>query len=99
MIEKVIMIFAFPYLTIDLTYPLLFYLIGPKFGLVEDVGAMMLAVFEKALKVDHPSYATTLNHLASLHKAQGKYDAAGPLFKKALEVYEKVSGVDRQSIQ
>ncbi|CAN0037079.1 unnamed protein product, partial [Chrysoparadoxa australica] len=35
-----------------------------------------LAVVEKALGVDHPSYATTLHNLAGLLEAQGKYEAA-----------------------
>ncbi|CAM9615434.1 unnamed protein product [Chrysoparadoxa australica] len=58
------------------------------------MGTMTLAVKEKALGVDHPSYASTLHNLAVLLKAQGKYDAAEPLYKSALEVCEKALGAD-----
>ncbi|CAM9617389.1 unnamed protein product [Chrysoparadoxa australica] len=47
--------------------------------------------------VDHPSYATTVDYLAGLLKAQGEYDAAEPSYRRALAVYEKVLGVDHPS--
>ncbi len=40
----------------------------------------------KALGPDHPDVATTLNNLAVLHEAQGKYAAAEPLYKRALAI-------------
>eukprot|EP00633_Aureoumbra_lagunensis_P013682 CAMPEP_0197343580 /NCGR_PEP_ID=MMETSP0893-20130614/821_1 /TAXON_ID=44058 ORGANISM="Aureoumbra lagunensis, Strain CCMP1510" /NCGR_SAMPLE_ID=MMETSP0893 /ASSEMBLY_ACC=CAM_ASM_000539 /LENGTH=74 /DNA_ID=CAMNT_0042849375 /DNA_START=1 /DNA_END=221 /DNA_ORIENTATION=- len=41
---------------------------------------------------NHPDVATTLNDLAGLLQAQGKYDEAKPLFERAIEIWEKVHG-------
>ncbi len=48
---------------------------------------------EKALKLaehefgsDHPTTVTSLNNLAELHRAQGKYAEAEPLHKRALAI-------------
>src|SRR6266567_4580975 len=37
-------------------------------------------------------YATTLNNLAELYRAQGNYEQAEPLMKRALAIYEQVLG-------
>src|SRR5437016_6114292 len=38
---------------------------------------------------EDPRFATSLNNLAELYRAQGKYAEAEPLYKKSLAVYEK----------
>ena len=41
---------------------------------------------------DHPTVATSLNDLATLYQAQGKYAEAEPLYKRALAIREKALG-------
>ena len=43
-------------------------------------------------KLNHPSYATSLNNLANLYKAQGDSAKAEPLYRQALEIRQKVLG-------
>ena len=43
---------------------------------------------------DHPDTATSLNNLASLYQAQGKYAEAEPLFQRALAISEQQLGKD-----
>ncbi len=43
---------------------------------------------------DHPNVASSLNNLAELYRAQGLYDQAEPLYKRALAIGEKVLGPD-----
>jgi tetratricopeptide (TPR) repeat protein len=40
----------------------------------------------------HPGVATSLNNLAGLHDAQGRYDEARPLYERALAIREKALG-------
>jgi tetratricopeptide (TPR) repeat protein len=47
---------------------------------------------------DHPDVATTLNNLAGLHRAQGRYDEALPLYQRALGISEKALGPDHPSV-
>ena len=42
--------------------------------------------------------ATSLNNLALLFQAQGRYETAVPLFKRALAIYEKALGPDNPSV-
>jgi tetratricopeptide (TPR) repeat protein len=42
--------------------------------------------------------ATSLNSLAVLHKAQGKYDQAEPLYKRALAIWEKALGPEHPDV-
>jgi tetratricopeptide (TPR) repeat protein len=42
----------------------------------------------------HPDTATSLNNLAYLYQAKGDYDSAEPLYKRALEIAEKVLGAE-----
>jgi tetratricopeptide (TPR) repeat protein len=51
-----------------------------------------LNIFEKARGPDHIDVAKSLNNLALQYSAQGRYAAAGPLFKRALEIMEKTLG-------
>jgi len=52
----------------------------------------VLAIREKALGLDHPDVALSLNNLALLYKAQGRYADAEPVYKRALAIYEKALG-------
>jgi tetratricopeptide (TPR) repeat protein len=47
---------------------------------------------KKAGMTENSDYATSLNNLAGLYKAQGKYDLAEPLYQEALRIFEKVFG-------
>jgi len=51
-----------------------------------------LAILEKALGVDHPDVARTLNNLAALLQSQGDYDGARPLYERSLAIGEKALG-------
>ncbi|MFB3092737.1 MAG: tetratricopeptide repeat protein [Dehalococcoidia bacterium] len=51
-----------------------------------------LKVAEATFGPDHPAMGTSLNNLAALYKAQGKYAAAEPLYKRALAIWEKPWG-------
>ena len=43
---------------------------------------------------DHPDTALSLNNLAALYRAQGKLTEAEPLYRRALEICERVLGPD-----
>ena len=53
---------------------------------------------EKALGPDHPEVATSLNNLAVLYSAQGKYAEAEPLYKRSLAIHEKALGPDHPDV-
>ena len=46
------------------------------------------------LGVDHPDTAESLNNLAGLYRAQGRYAEAAPLLKEAVEIMERVLGAE-----
>ena len=46
------------------------------------------------LGADHPDTAQSLNNLAALYYAQGRYSEAAPLFKEAVEIMERVVGAE-----
>ena len=46
------------------------------------------------LGADHPDTAQSLNNLAALYYAQGRYSEAAPLFKEAVEIMERVLGAE-----
>ncbi|MBK6905571.1 MAG: tetratricopeptide repeat protein [Rhodocyclaceae bacterium] len=50
-----------------------------------------MAIREKQLGPNHYDVAVTLNDLAALYKAQIRFDAAEPLYQRALAVWEKRS--------
>ncbi|MBF0345132.1 MAG: CHAT domain-containing protein, partial [Nitrospirae bacterium] len=56
-----------------------------------------LEINEKALGKEHPSTATSLNNLANLYQATGRYAEAKPLLKRALEINEKALGKEHPS--
>ena len=57
-----------------------------------------LAIREKALGPEHPDVAQSLNNLAELYRAQGKYAEAEPLYKRSLAIREKTLGPEHPDI-
>src|SRR4029077_19901244 len=61
-----------------------------------------LAIREKALPLDHPDVAVSLNNLAELYRAQGRYADAEPLgtraHKRALAIEEKALDPDHPDV-
>ena len=57
----------------------------------------MLTSFEGTLGVEHPDTLKTLNNLAGVYKAQGRFDEAEALVKRALAAYERVLGREHPS--
>ena len=55
-----------------------------KFGEGTTVAQQALALAERLNGPDHPTVAVTVNNLALLHVAQGRYADAEPLYKRAL---------------
>ncbi len=53
---------------------------------------------EKVLGPDHPRVATSLNNLAALYQAQGRYTEAEPLYKRALAIRKKVLGPEHPTV-
>jgi tetratricopeptide (TPR) repeat protein len=53
-----------------------------------------LGIREKELGPNHPDVALSLNNLATLYVAQGRYQEAEPLYAQAASIYEKVLGPD-----
>ncbi len=45
-----------------------------------------------------PRLATSLNNLAELYRAQGKYEQAEPLYQRALAIAEKVLGPEHSQV-
>ena len=52
----------------------------------------------KAFGTQDPHFATSLNNLAELYRAQGKYAAAEPLHKRALAIREKALGPEHPNV-
>ncbi len=52
----------------------------------------------EAFGPDDPRLATSLNNLALLYKAQGKYAEAEPLLKRAFAIFEKALGPDHPNV-
>ncbi len=52
------------------------------------VAEEVLKVAENTFGPNHPQVATSLNNLALLYQAQGKYAEAEPLYKRALVMGE-----------
>ena len=57
-----------------------------------------LAIREKALGANHPDVGQTLNNLASVYRAQGKYSEAEGLYKRALAIREKALGANHPDV-
>ena len=57
-----------------------------------------LAIWEKALGLDHRYVATSLNNLAELYRAQGAYAKAEPLYQRSLAIRDKALGPDHPDV-
>ena len=53
---------------------------------------------EKLHGSEHPRVARTMNSLANLYRAQGDYSKAEPLYRRALEIFEKALGIDHPDL-
>ena len=53
-----------------------------------------LSIRRRVLGADHPDTADSLNNLAGLYHAQGRYDEAEPLYDEALSITRRVLGAD-----
>ncbi len=51
-----------------------------------------------ALGPDHPDVAASLNNLAELYRAQGKYAEAEPHYQRALVIREKALGPEHRDV-
>ncbi len=47
---------------------------------------------------EHPGVATSLNNLAALYQAQGRYGDAEPLYKRSLAIREKALGAEHPDV-
>ncbi len=54
----------------------------------------MTNIRKKALGEEHPNVTQSLNNLALLYQAQGKYAEAEPLYLQALELNKKLLGIE-----
>lgn len=57
-----------------------------------------LTVAENTSGPNHPTVATSLNNLAALYQAHGKYAQAEPLHKRALRIREKAFGPEHPQV-
>ena len=57
-----------------------------------------LSIREERLPADHPDVAQSLNNLAELYKAQGRYAAAEPLYKRSFAIMEKALGPNHPAV-
>jgi tetratricopeptide (TPR) repeat protein len=78
-----------------------------RYAEAEPLFKRSLALKESSLGPTHPSLAPTLgnpdvamslNNLASLYEAQGRYPDAEPLYKQSLAILEKLLGKDHPNI-
>ena len=53
---------------------------------------------ERRFGPDRPDVGDALSNLAALYRFDGKYDAAEPLYRRALAIQENVSGGDHVDI-
>ncbi len=72
--------------------------IAPHNAGAEPLYKRSLSISETALGPDHPDVGTSLNNLAGLYEAQGKYDQAEPLYKRSLRIRETALGPDHPAV-
>jgi tetratricopeptide (TPR) repeat protein len=66
------------------------YLAQANLGKAEGYLERALTVHEKALGMDHPGTVMSLHDLASLYDAQGRFEEAGPLYRRAVAIAERL---------
>jgi tetratricopeptide (TPR) repeat protein len=71
---------------------------GGNYPLASSALAEALSLREKALSPDDANLASSLNNLALLYGAQGRYAEAEPLHKRALAIGEKMLGPDHPDV-
>ncbi|MBC6418765.1 MAG: tetratricopeptide repeat protein, partial [Prochloron sp. SP5CPC1] len=59
----------------------------------------VLAIIKKELGANHPFTATSLNNLAALYQAMGRYTEAEPLLKRALAILIQTLGKNHPHTQ
>ena len=69
-----------------------------KYADAEGLYKRALAIREKALGADHPTWPQTLNNLAIVYHDQGKYADAEGLHKRALAIREKALGASHPDV-
>ena len=57
-----------------------------------------LAIREAALGPDHPDVATSLNNVAELYRAQGRFAKSEPLYQRALAIWEEALGPEHPAV-
>ena len=57
-----------------------------------------LTIWEKTWGPDHPNVAASLNNLAELYHAQGRYTEAQTLYRLALGIWEKTLGPEHPNV-
>jgi tetratricopeptide (TPR) repeat protein len=62
------------------------------------IGNQALEVAEKSVGPDHPDVVKSLNGLASIYYAQGRYAEAEPLYIRSLAIREKAFGPDHRQL-
>ncbi len=62
------------------------------------VAAQVLAGHRPAGDLLGKGVATSLNNLAALHKAQGRYAEAEPLYRRSLAIWEKALGPEHPNV-
>ncbi len=57
-----------------------------------------MAIREQALGPDHPSFATSLNNLALLYRAQDRFEEAESLYQRSVSIKEQALGPDHPAL-
>ncbi len=68
-----------------------YYFLG-KYDMAESLHLRCLDIIQHTVGVTHPEYAETLNNLAAVYKATGKYKQSEEAFRKVLEIQTNALG-------
>ncbi len=65
-----------------------------------DAGLLPYRELDDAVELgpEHPDVAQSLNNLAALYQAQGRYAEAEPLYKRSLAILEKALGPEHPDV-
>ncbi len=69
-----------------------------RYSDAEPLHKRSLAIREKALGLEHPDVALSLNDLAVLYDTQGRYAEAEPLYKRSLAIWENSLGPEHPDV-
>ena len=70
-----------------------------RLGYAEPLYQRVIAIFETALGPAHPNVATSLNNLAELYRAQGKYADAEPLYQRSFWIFLQRLGPEHPTVR